>query len=165
MLRSIRRVSLWAALGAALFIFLSALPLRATSVIPISDQELYRRADVVVHGIVETSDVSVDGQGRPETVTVILPLSVLKGSLPGSLVLHQLGGTLPDTRFLKIWGRPEYVPGREVVVFAIRHESGEYQTAELFLGQFEVSQDSMGRRFAVSSVPWPGSSASQPPPT
>ena len=152
MLRSTRRVSLRTALGAALFIFLSALPLRATSVIPISDQELYRQADVVVHGIVETSDVSVDSQGRPETVSVIQPISVLKGSLTGSLVLHQLGGTLPDTRFVKIWGRPEYVPGREVVVFAIRHESGEYQTAELLLGQFEVSEDAMGRRFAVSSL-------------
>ena len=124
----------------------------ATSVIPITDQELYRRADVVVHGIVETSDVSVDSQGRPETVSIIQPISVLKGSLTGSLVLHQLGGTLPDTRYVKIWGRPEYVPGREVVVFAIRHESGEYQTAELLLGQFEVSQDAMGRRFAVSSL-------------
>ncbi len=130
----------------------AAAVLRATSVIPISDHELAQRAQVIVHGVVESSEVTVDAHGRPEMLSVIAPLSVLKGSLPGSLVLHQLGGTLPDGRFLKIWGQPEYVPGREVIVFAIRHESGEYQTAELFLGLFGVMADSTGRRFATSSL-------------
>src|SRR6266536_1907876 len=109
-------------------------PLLATSVIPISDSELYRRADVIVHGIVLASDVTVDRLERPETLTVIEPLSVLKGRLSGPLVLHQSGGTLPDGRFLKLWGRPEYVVGREVVVFAIARPEGEYQTAEMMLG-------------------------------
>ena len=77
-------------------------PLLATSVIPISNAELYRRADVIVHGVVLSSDVTADDQGMPETVTVIEPMSVLKGRLAGSLVLHQLGGTLPDGRFFKI---------------------------------------------------------------
>ncbi|MEP6802252.1 MAG: IPT/TIG domain-containing protein [Acidobacteriota bacterium] len=126
--------------------------LRATSVIPISDSELYQRADVIVHGVVLSSEVTVDSYGRPEMLSVIVPLSVVKGDLSGSLVLHQLGGTLPDGRFLKIWGQPEYVPGREVVVFAVRHESGEYQTAELLLGRFEVMADSAGRKFAVPTL-------------
>src|SRR6266487_5706338 len=68
-----------------------ALP--ATSVIPISDAELYRRADVIVHGIVLSSDVTVDDLGRPETLTFVEPLAVLKGQVSGSLVLHQTGGT------------------------------------------------------------------------
>ncbi len=126
--------------------------LSATSVIPISDRELLSRADVVVHGIVVSSDVTVDWQGRPETVTVIEPLAVLKGRLAGSLVLHQLGGTLPDGRFFKLWGRPEYVPGREVVVFAIARPEGEYQTAEMLLGKFEVWQDEAGNLFAVPDL-------------
>ncbi|MEO8191130.1 MAG: FG-GAP-like repeat-containing protein [Acidobacteriota bacterium] len=125
---------------------------QATSVIPITDQELFGRATVVVHGIVQTSDVTVDGQGRPETLTVIAPISVLKGQLTGSLVLHQLGGTLPDQRFLKIWGQPEYLPGREVVVFAIPGPEGEYQTAEMLLGKFEVREDSAGVKFAVPDL-------------
>ena len=127
-------------------------PLLATSVIPISNAELYRRADVIVHGVVLSSDVTADDQGMPETVTVIEPMSVLKGRLAGSLVLHQLGGTLPDGRFFKLWGRPEYAPGREVVVFAIARPHGEYQTAELLLGKFEVWQDETGKLFAVPDL-------------
>ena len=124
----------------------------ATSVIPISDAELYRRADVVVYGIIVSSDVTVDDTGRPETLTFIEPLSVLKGRLSGPLVLHQAGGTLPDGRFFKLWGRPEYVPGREVVVFAIARARGEYETAEMMLGKFEVWQDETGDRFAVPDL-------------
>lgn len=124
----------------------------ATSVVPLTDRELHARADVVVHGIVVSSDVSVDAQGRPETLTIVEPLEVLKGSLPGSLVLHQLGGELPDGTFFKMWGRPEYVPGREVVVFAIARRSGEYETAEMMLGKFEVQQDEAGNRFAIPDL-------------
>jgi Matrixin len=132
--------------------FLCGRPLFATSVIPISDAELYQRADVIVHGIVASSEMTVDELGRPETLTVIEPLSVLKGQLSGSLVLHQLGGTLPDGRFFMLWGRPEYIPGREVVVFAIARARGEYETAEMLLGKFEVWQDETSNRFAVPDL-------------
>lgn len=133
-------------------VFLCGRPLLATSVIPISDAELYQRADVIVHGVVLSSDVTVDDMGTPETVTVIEPMAVLKGRLAGSLVLHQLGGTLPDGRFFKLWGRPEYAPGQEVVIFAIARSQGEYQTAELLLGKFEVWQDETGNLFAVPDL-------------
>jgi hypothetical protein len=138
------------ALASATWALASALS--ATSVIPISDGELYRRADVVVHGIVLSSDATADGFGRPETLTIIEPLSVLKGNLRGSLVLHQLGGELPDGRLLKMWGRPEYFPGREVIVFAITRSAGEYETAEMLLGKFEVREDEAGIRFAIPDL-------------
>ena len=124
----------------------------ATSIIPISDRELYERADVIVHGIVVSSDVTVDGEGRPEMLTVIEPLEVLKGRLSGNLVLHQLGGRLPDGRFFKLWGAPEYLPGREVIVFAIARPQGEYQTAEMLLGKFDVKKDERGVAFAVPAL-------------
>ncbi len=107
---------------------------------------------MVVHGIVLSSDLSVDSAGRPESVSVIEPITVLKGRLPGSLVLHQVGGTLPDGRFFQLWGKPEYIPGREVVVFAITRAEGEFQTAEMLLGKFEVWQDEAGARFAVPDL-------------
>ena len=136
---------------AALWLFLSA-QAGATSVIPIGDQELYRRADVVVHGIVVSSDATVDGANRPEMLTVVEPISVLKGSLPGVLVLHQVGADLPDGRFLKMWGRPDYWPGTEVLIFAIARRGGEYETAEMLLGKFRVLQDDSGERFAVPEL-------------
>jgi hypothetical protein len=141
------RLFLLAAIGICVSTLLSA-----TTVIPISDRELLSRADVVVHGIVVSADVTVDDRGMPETVTVIEPLAVLKGRLAGSLVLHQLGGMLPDGRFFKLWGRPEYAPGREVVVFAIARPEGEYQTAEMLLGKFEVWKDEAGNLFAVPDL-------------
>ena len=129
-----------------------ARPLAATSVVPIRDRDLEERADVVVHGIVESSDATLDARGRPETLTIIAPIEVLKGELPGSLVLHQSGGTLPDGRFFRLWGRPEYVPGEEVIVFAIARRGGEYQTAEMLLGKFSVQKDAGGRSFAVPEL-------------
>jgi subtilase family serine protease len=131
---------------------LASAMLSATTVVPITDRELFARADVIVHGIVASSRTVEDALGRPETVTVVQPLAVLKGRIAGALVLHQLGGELPDGRFFKLWGRPEYQPGREVVVFAIARPEGDYQTAELLLGKFEVRRDDSGVLFAVPSL-------------
>ena len=126
--------------------------LRATTVVPVSDRELRARADVVVHGIVVSSEVMEDALGRPETVTVVAPLEVVKGQLAGALILHQLGGTLPDGRFFKLFGRPEYQPGREVVVFAVARPEGDFQTAELLMGKFDVEADEAGQPFAVPAL-------------
>src|SRR5262245_16968416 len=133
----------------AAFSLLIAGRVSATTVIPIADSELYARADVIVHGIVVSSEVREDAAGRPVTVTVISPLEVVKGRLTGDLILWQLGGEFLDGRFLKIWGRPEYAPGYEVLVFAIERDAGDYQTAELFLGKFEIRTDEAGTSFAV----------------
>jgi subtilase family serine protease len=131
---------------------LSAGLLSATTVVPVPDRELHARADVIVHGIVVSSRVAEDSIGRPETVTVVAPLEVLKGRISGTLVLHQLGGQLPDGRFFKMWGRPEYEPGHEVIVFAIARAEGGYQTAELLLGKFDISRDELGGAFAVPAL-------------
>ena len=79
---------------------------------------------MIVHGVVVANQVGEDALGRPETITIITPLEVLKGHVSGALVLHQLGGELPDGRFFKLWGRPEYEAGHEVVVFAIARPEG-----------------------------------------
>jgi hypothetical protein len=139
-----------------LFVAVSVLALAstlaATTVIPISDRELYRRADVVVHGIVVASDTAESAEGWPETVTFVRPLRVWKGSLSGDLVLRQAGGELPDGRFFELWGRPEYAVGDEVVVFAIARPEGDYQTAEMLLGKFAVASDESGRLFAAPDL-------------
>jgi hypothetical protein len=126
--------------------------LAATTFIPISDRELYRRADVVVHGVVVSSDTVEGEDGQPQTVTFVRPLRVWKGSLSGDLVLRQAGGELPDGRFFKLWGRPEYAAGDEVVVFAIARPEGDYQTAEMQLGKFVVASDASGRLFAAPDL-------------
>jgi hypothetical protein len=125
--------------------------LAATTFIPIRDPDLYRLSDVVVHGIVVSSDV-IEGDRGPETVTVLKPLRILKGSISGSLVLRQPGGFLPDGRLRRIAGRPEYVAGEEVIVFAGLRSDGSYQTTEMLLGKFSVAKDEAGRLFAVPGL-------------
>ncbi len=131
---------------------LAAGPVSATSIVPVGARELLARADVVVYGVVVSSHTGEDALGRPETITSITPLAVLKGHVSGALVLHQLGGELPDGRFFKLWGRPEYEVGHEVVVFAIARPEGDHQTAELVLGKFAVQHDERGVSFAVPAL-------------
>ena len=126
--------------------------LAATTYVPISDAELFRRADVVVHGVVTSSETLEARDGMPETVTVVAPLRVWKGTLGGDLVLHQAGGQLPDGRFFHLFGRPEYAVGAEVVVFAIAREEGDFQTAEMQLGKFTVARDDAGALYAVPDL-------------
>ncbi|HUF16495.1 MAG TPA: hypothetical protein VMS12_00460, partial [Thermoanaerobaculia bacterium] len=132
----------------SLFLLLLAGSVSATTVVPLTDRELLDRSKVIVHGIVVSSEVIEVADGYPETVSVIEPLAVLKGNVPGNLTVRQAGGTLPDGRFFKLWGRPEYNPGSEVIVFAIEDARGTYQTAEMLLGKFEVWRDANGNRFA-----------------
>jgi hypothetical protein len=81
---------------------LAAGPVSATSIVPVSARELVARADVIVHGVAVGSHVGEDALGRPETITIITPLAVLKGHVSGALVLHheepghRLGGSLGD---------------------------------------------------------------------
>ena len=81
-------------------------PVSATSIVPVTARELVARADVIVYGVVVASYVGEDAFGRPETITTITPLEVLKGHVSGVLVLHQLGGELPDGRFFRQLLRP-----------------------------------------------------------
>jgi hypothetical protein len=136
-----------------LFLLLALVPSlgAATTVLPITDSELASRADVVVHGVVVSSDVEEEA-GQPVTVSRIAPFEVLRGYLDGDLVLRQLGGVLPDGRWARVWGSPEYMVGQEVVVFAIARPEGDYQTAELLLGQFHVRADSADTRYAVPAL-------------
>lgn len=143
-LTSDRRIALFT----ALLLLAAATPLRATTVVPITDRELLRRSDAVVHGVVLSSEVVENPAGDPETISVIQPLTVAKGSISGNLTVRQAGGTLPDGRFFTLWGRPEYRPGSEVVIFTIVDRTGRHQTAEMLLGKFEVWRDESGRKFA-----------------
>src|SRR5262245_38798757 len=131
---------------------LMAVGVHAATFVPISDSELYSRADLIVHAIVDSNVVVEGPTGDPETLTSLTPLRFLKGGPEGPIVLRQFGGTLPDGRGFLMWGRPEYVPGTEVLVFAIRNSDGSLQTAELMLGKFEIWADANGDLFAIPEI-------------
>jgi hypothetical protein len=137
---------------AAAIAWLAASTAFAVTFLPISDATLRARADAIVDGVVLSTRASADPEGRPETITVIAPIDVLKGHVGDMLLLHQLGGSLPDGRASMLGGSPRYMPGTEVLVFAIARPEGDYQTAEMLLGKFDVSRDASGRLFAVPAL-------------
>ena len=113
-----------AALVALLLCFAATRAL-AVTFLPVSDAALRARADVIVEGVVFSTAVGPDAQGRPETITRIRPLDVLKGYVGDALVLHQLGGSLPDGRKTQLVGSPRYTVGTRVLVFAIARPEGD----------------------------------------
>lgn len=138
------------ALGVALVGFASTLP--ATTLLPLSDADLKARSTVIVEGVVVRVDPFESSRGLPETQTTIRVLRLFKGRLTGDLLVRDRGGVLPGGRWLKIYGRPDYVVGRRVIVFAIPHPDGEHQTAEFTLGKFEVWKDGAGKRFLARDL-------------
>jgi hypothetical protein len=138
--------------AAALALLAGAAPLSATTIFRLSDGELLSRASVVAEGTVLRAAPRINRLGLPETETTIRVTRVFRGSLSGELVLRDLGGDLPDGRWLRIWGRPDYAAGSRVIVFAVPHPDGELQTAELTLGKFEVWKDRSGRRYLARDL-------------
>ena len=136
----------------AALVLLVASPAFAVTFLPISDATLRARADAIVEGIVASTRVAPDARGRAETITVVRPLDVLKGDVGSALVLHQLGGALPDGRTTILAGSPRYAIGAHVLVFAIARPEGDYQTAEMLFGKFDVARDASGRLFAVPAL-------------
>jgi PKD repeat protein len=135
-----------------LAVFLFPAVASATSVIPVTDVELFDRSEAIVYGVVVSTGVSESADGYPETVTTIRAMEVLKGTVGEELVLRDLGGELPDGRFFRMWGRAEYEIGAEVVVFATPHRLSGYQTAQMLLGKFDVLADEKDRRYVLSSL-------------
>jgi hypothetical protein len=124
----------------------------ATTLFPISDPDLKDRARVIVEGTVARVEVRLSARGLPETWTIIRVARTFKGRPVGELVVRDLGGELSDGGGLEIFGRPDYVVGRRVVVFAVPHPEGEWQTAEFTLGKFEVWRDRNGRRYLARDL-------------
>jgi PKD repeat protein len=150
-----RGVPVRPALLAILFVLsllLLATRLPATTLLPLSDQDLRARSTVIVEGVVLRVEPFESSRGFPETQTTIRVTQTFKGRIPGDLVVRDRGGVLPDGRWLKMFGRPDYVVGRRVLVFAVPHPDGQFQTAEFTLGKFEIWKDAAGRRFLARDL-------------
>lgn len=121
----------------------------ATTVLPISEEELTKRAAIIVTGVVEDihSDYAAD-RSMIYTYITIRVSRTLKGDLPdGKLMLRQLGGTVGDET---VWlaGAPEYMIGEELLVFAGPFIQTDYfGVLGIFYGRYEIETDpSTGRK-------------------
>lgn len=139
------RSSCLAALVCAL---LAALPLQATTYVPMTDETLVDHAPLIALVKVQGAEATHDPRG-PATFYSVRVQRALKGKLPApDAVVRVPGGVGADGRRLRIEGAPSFAPGERAVLFLSPRSDGTYGVYQLFLGAFhEVSAG--GRRLAV----------------
>jgi hypothetical protein len=135
---SLRRFP-FAALGAgALLAAFAARPAQATTYVMMPDAALADQASVVLDAEVLAAEAAPDYAAMPATDYRIAVARVLKGSVPGSvLVVRVPGGVDPATGIgLKIFGAPELERGERTLLFLRPAADGTYRILHLMLGAF-----------------------------
>lgn len=130
------------ALAAAVAFALPA-ALHAITVLPLSEEELSRRALLVAVGEVQSVEARFDDQHQTiYTYVTLRATRILKGRLEGGeVILRQMGGVVGDETVM-VPGSPEYIPGDEVLVFAgPLGDTGSYGVLGIFYGKYDILRD------------------------
>lgn len=122
-----------------------ALPtvLPAITVLPLSEEEMSKRARLIALGEIESVEAQYDDQNHTIYTRATLRVTrIIKGSVGGSeVILRQMGGIVRD-EIVVIPGSPEYIPGDEVLVFAgPLGDSGYYGVLGIFYGKYDIVHD------------------------
>jgi len=99
------------------FLFLSSA--WATSVLPISLEQLSMRASIIFYGTAVNNQVKKDEQsGYIATFTEFQVLDLIKGEAGNTHTIKQIGGSLKETNTIfRVHGIPEFLTGNKYVVF------------------------------------------------
>jgi len=122
----------------------AALPASATSLLPISLEQLSTRATLIFYGKVISNQVKKDDQsGHIATFTEFEVIELIKGSAGSTHTIKQIGGFHKDSNTrLMIHGVPEFQTGKEYVVFLPEKSSlGFCSPLGLHQGSFPVSTE------------------------
>ncbi len=135
----------------------TALPAAATSLLPLSLEQLSTRADLIFYGKVISNKAKNDAQsGQIATFTEFEVINLIKGNAGSRHTIKQLGGfdKNSNTR-LMVRGVPKFISGEEYVVFLPKKSSlGFCSPLGLHQGSFPVMTEnnekviSNGRRLA-----------------
>ncbi len=108
----------------------------ATTVLPLDLEALTNAADRVFMGRVVAVHSGRDGHGLPVTWTTFTVEETLKGALPKTLEIKQIGAETPlaDGAIYRVPALPHYQVGDEVVLF-LQPDSREGFTSPVGLGQ------------------------------
>lgn len=153
---SIRSISLRALLPAVvLFLGIAAaLPVGATSYVPVSDEALVDGSPVAAVVRVVSKDRAAglrNGTG-PATDYVVEVEQALKGEIPGGMAVVRVpGGVGRDGMALRIYGAPRLQPGARALLFLEPSGDGAWRIMHLLLGAFREVEDG-GRRYAVRDL-------------
>ncbi len=128
---------------------LAALPIAATSYVPMTDEALVDQAPVIAVVEVQGSGPGQDG-ARPFTGYRVRVERVLKGAMASGLriTVRVPGGARADGLALRIWGAPRFEPAERALLFLSPRMDGSYDIVHLMLGAFHEVQTG-GHRLAV----------------
>jgi hypothetical protein len=119
-----------------------ASPARATTVVPVPEQDLIRHAVAIVVGQVRSIESHWDPARRQVFTHVTVALEdVLKGEIAATeITLKQAGGTVGAVH---AWvdGSPEFRSGERVLLFLRTNQDGTLRVAHLFQGKFQIQAD------------------------
>ena len=139
-------------LPAYLILFLTALPARATTVVPPQFEELVAKSDYIVRAVVKSvkAQMYADGPHRHIVTQVELDVSeVISGTPPQPLVLEMLGGKV-GTEEMTVDGTPKFQVDDEDILF-IRGNGVQFcPLVALLHGRYPIkSEAATGRKFVT----------------
>jgi len=114
----------------------------ATTVLPLSLEQLSDRAELIFYGSVLENTVIRDGnKGRIATLTRFQVHDLIKGQAADTHTIKQIGGEIAGGRSLHIHGVPRYEVGESYVIFLPRPSSlGFSSPVGLHQGNFTVNE-------------------------
>ena len=114
----------------------------ATTVLPLSLEQLSERAELIFYGSVLENTVIRDGdKGRIATLTRFQVHELIKGQAADTHTIKQIGGEIAGGRSLRIHGVPRYEAGESYVIFLPRPSSlGFSSPVGLRQGNFTVTE-------------------------
>ena len=128
----------------SLYLLLWGLPAVATTVLPVSLQQMATTADTIFHGRATSNEVRLDpSSGRVATFTTFEVIEAIKGDVGTSHTIKQIGGQLPGSNVrLLVHGVPKFSVGEEYVVFLPQVSSlGFSSPIGLSQGKFNIRKE------------------------
>ena len=142
------------ALGALVYALTLAVPAHATSVLPLYLDEVVDQATTAFQGTVTDSHSARDPVSHAiVTYTTFRVSDVLKGFVPPTYTIKQIGGAVPGEKVqFRVMGVPKFTVGQEYVVFmAGVSAQGFSSPIGLAQGRYAVRQDAKGKHVGNGS--------------
>ena len=131
----------------SLLLALSFQPARATTVLPLSLEQMSQKAHLIIYATVREVNTGIEPGvdknrlGPVVTWTSFDVIEVIKGEAGESHTIKQIGGRLENGRSLRVLGVPRYEVGRSYVVFLTEPSSIGYSSPiGLHQGSFTVQE-------------------------
>jgi hypothetical protein len=139
LVRLVRTAAIGVLLGAALPVIVPIETAQATSLAPLTVDDLTDASTYIVRGTVTRTWTEYDDQGYVWTRAAIAVSDVIKGpDSPTEIVVDTMGGTIgDDTTF--VWDAAQFSETEEVVLFLDTIRGGtRYSPVGMWLGKFAV---------------------------